>query len=327
MEWKTRLTELVGIRYPIIQGAFAGFGNSRLAAPVSEAGGLGMITAGALKTPENLRKDIRRARSSTDKPLAVNLSVGMCPRIDQMREVAIDEGVPVVETSGFKAAEHGKRLKDAGIIWIHKVATVEHAVSAYEQGADAVVIVGMEGTGFKSIRQLPLSTCIPLAVKQVHVPVVAGGGLGSGRGLVACLALGAEGVYMGTAFMATRECPIPESHKRKLIEFSPSDPHIRDKAVTPPDPEKLKRIMEKREKTGRDEWLQRLELVMLKESEDTARAHGSANELEAAEILRIAPGSLAVGFIDEICTAEELIHRIMKEAEDVLTGGLFSKGM
>jgi nitronate monooxygenase len=278
-----------------------------------------MITAGALKTPENLRKDIRRARSITDKPVAVNLSVGMCPTIDEMREVAIDEGVPVVETSGFKAVEHGKSLQGAGVIWIHKVATVEHAVAAAEQGADAVVIVGMEGTGFKSTRQLPLSISIPLAIKQVDVPVIAGGGIGSGQGLVASLALGAEGVYMGTAFMATKECPIPENHKKRLVELSPSDPQIRDKALTPPDPEKLRKVIAKRGKIEQGNWLQRLELVMLKESEDATDDNYSANELEITEILRIAPGSLAVGFIDEICTVRELINRIISEAEEVLT--------
>jgi len=232
-----------------------------------------------------------------------------------------------VETSGFKAAEHGKRLKEAGIVWIHKVATIEHAVAAAEQGVDAVVIVGMEGTGFKSVRQLPLSICIPLAARRVGVPVIAGGGLGSGQGLAACLALGADGIYMGTAFMATKECPIPEHHKKKLVELSPSDPQIRDKVVTPPDPEKLRKVMAKREKVDQDKWLQKLELVMLKESEDAADEKGSAEELETAEILRLAPGSLAVGFIDAIRTAEELIHRIIKEAEEVLTGDSLSKGI
>ena len=226
-------------------GAFAGFGDSRLAAAVSEAGGLGMITAGALRTPENLSEDIRRAHSITHKPIAVNLSMGMCPMVEEMREVAIEEGIPVVETSAFNASEHGRRLKDAGVIWIHKVATVEHAIAAAKQGADAIVIVGIEGTGFKSIRQLPISIALPLAVKQIDVPVVAAGGIGSGRGLIASLALGAEGVYIGTAFMATKECPIPERHKEFLVKSQPTDPQIRDKTLTPPDPEKVKKVMEK----------------------------------------------------------------------------------
>jgi len=321
MELKTRLTELMGIPYPIIEGSFGGFGNSRLAAPVSEAGGLGMITAGALKSPENLKKDIRHARSMTDKPIAVNLTVGLCPRIDEMLAVAIEEGIPVVETSVFNAAEYGKRLKEAGVTWIHKVATVEHAVAAAKQGADAVILVGIEGTGFKSIRQLPISIAIPLAVKQIDVPVIAAGGFGSGHGLVAAMALGAEGIYMGTAFMATEECPIPESHKNRLVDLSPTDPQILKKALAPPDPESFKKVMEKRGKVDMTQWLAQLEHVMLKESEEEVREAA----FETLEILKLAPGSLAVGFIDDICTARELINRIIKEAEEALSRGVFTQ--
>jgi len=324
MQFETRLTKLLGIRYPIVMGSFSGFGDSRLATYVSEAGGLGMITAGALKTPENLREDIRRARSITDKPIAVNLSVGGCRMIETMREVAIEEGIPVVETSGFNASEHGRRLKDAGVIWIHKVATVEHAIAAAKQGADAVVIVGLEGTGFKSINQLPISTAIPWAVKQIDVPVVAAGGISSGRGLVASLALGAEGIYMGTAFMATTECPIPETHKRRLIELLPIDPEIRNKVLSPPDPERVRKVMEKKGKVTKGKWLAELEMVMLKESEDAVTNTTFINEIETAEILRLAPGSLAVTFLDEICSVSELINRIIKEAEDTLGQGVFA---
>jgi NAD(P)H-dependent flavin oxidoreductase YrpB (nitropropane dioxygenase family) len=313
MEWKTRLTELFGVKYPIIQGAFAGFGDSRLAAAVSEAGGLGMITAGALKTPENLRKDIIRARSITDKPIAVNLTMGLCP-VEEMREVVIEEGIPVVETAAFNASEHGRRLKDAGVIWIHKVATVEHAIVAARQGADAVVIVGIEGTGFKSIHQLPISIALPLAVKQIDVPVVAAGGIGSGRGLIASLALGAEGIYMGTAFMATKECPIPERHKEFLVKSQPTDPKIL-KNLIPPDPEKVKKVMEKRGKIEQGQWLRQLERVVLKEAAEGAT---DDNAFETEEVLNLAPGSLAVGFLDKICTVSELIERIIKEAEGIL---------
>jgi len=315
MEWKTEVTELMGIKYPIIQGSFAGFGDSRLGAAVSEAGGLGMITAGALKTPEKLREDIKRARSITDKPIAVNLTIGMFPMMEEMREVAIEEGIPVVETSAFDGRVHGKRLKEAGVVWIHKVATVEHAIAAARQGADAVVIVGIEGTGFKSINQLPISIAIPWAVKQIGVPVIAAGGIASGHGLLGSLGLGAQAIYMGTAFMATKECPISEKHKNILISSLPTDPKIRDKALTPPDPEKLKKIIAKRGKMDQGEWLARLERVMLKESDNDEVG------FETQEVLSLAPGSLAVGFLDEICTVKELIDRIIGEAEDILAKG------
>ncbi len=315
MEWKTKLTELLGIRYPIIQGSFAGFGDSRLATAVSDAGGLGMITAGALKTPENLQKDIKRARSITDRPIAVNLTVGTCPYIDEMRDVVIGEKIPVVETSAYNAKEHGKKLKEAGIVWIHKVATVEHALVAAKQGADAVVIVGIEGTGFKSIRQLPISTAIPMAVNQMDVPVVAAGGIGSGRGLLSAFALGACGIYMGTAFMATKECPIPEGYKKRLVELSPADPEIRDKVLAPPDPEKVKKVMEKRGRVDEHEWLSQVESALAKEPE-VGRVEQTRDTFE---VLKLSPGSLAVGFLEKICTVGELIDEIIREAEVVLT--------
>ena len=147
MNWKTRVTELLGSKYPIIQGAFGGFGVSALAAPVSEAGGFGIITASALRTPEGLREDIRRARSMTDQPIGVNISVGLCPRIDEMREVAIEERVPVIFTAAYRADDHGRRIKGAGLKWVHKVATIQHALAAERHGADAVVIIGLEGAG------------------------------------------------------------------------------------------------------------------------------------------------------------------------------------
>nr|HID59523.1 nitronate monooxygenase [Desulfobacterales bacterium] len=318
MEWKTRLTEMFGIKYPIIQGAFGGFGTSKIAAPVSEAGGLGIITAGALNTPEELRKDIRRARSITDKPIGVNLSVGFCPRIDEMREVAIEEGVSVVETAAYKATDHGKRLKEAGVKWIHKVATVKHAIIAEQQGADAVVIVGTEGVGFKSPDQLPTLTSITWAAKQIEIPIIAAGGIGDARSFLAALAMGAEGVYMGTAFMATKECPISEHHKRYLVETRPDDHRLIRKILTPPDPKQLEKVMKERGRISHDEWMAKLEMVLLKEDPEKAKS------LEPEEVLKLAPASLAVSAIDRIVTVRELIDSIIKGAEKILKSGIFS---
>ena len=121
--WKTKITEMLGIKYPIILGAFGGFGTSALAAPVSEAGGLGLITAHVLRTPEGLREDIRRLKSKTDKPFGVNMSMSVCVDIDRLVDVIIEENVPVVETSVYRGDVYGKRLQAAGIKWIHKVAT------------------------------------------------------------------------------------------------------------------------------------------------------------------------------------------------------------
>ncbi|MEW6616408.1 MAG: nitronate monooxygenase [Thermodesulfobacteriota bacterium] len=317
MEWKTRVTEMLGIKYPIIQGSYGGFGTSEIAAPVSEAGGLGIITAGALKTPEGLREDIRKAMSMTDKPICVNLSVGICPHIDDMREVAIEEGIPVVETSAFQASNHGKRLKDAGVKWIHKVATVKHAIVAEKQGADAVVIVGMEGIGFKSVEQLPTLTSITWAVKQMKIPVIAAGGIGDARGFLASLAMGAEAAYLGTAFMATKECPIPERHKQYLVDVDPADPKLMKKVLSPPSPLALEKVMKLRGNIPHGEWMMKLERVLLKEDPDDML-------LESDEVLKLAPGSLAVSGIDKVLTVKELIDSIINGAEYILKSGVFA---
>jgi NAD(P)H-dependent flavin oxidoreductase YrpB (nitropropane dioxygenase family) len=310
--WKTRITEMLGIRYPIIQGAFAGFGTSALAAPVSEAGGLGMITATALRTPEGLRQDIRRAKSITDKPFGVNLTMFGSPNIEEMREVVIEEGVPVVETAAYRADMHGKRLQERGVKWIHKVATVKHALAAEEQGVDAVVMVGLEGAGFKSALQLPTLISVTWACRQLKIPVIAAGAIADGRGLMAALAMGAEGVYMGTAFMATKECPISERHKMSMIRADPTEPKYRERCLAPPKPDELARVMQERGSMPEHEWLFRLERAMLKEAPDISL---SADFDLEEEVLRSLPGSLAVALIDKVVSVRELIESIMAEAE------------
>lgn len=309
--WKTRVTEMLGVEYPIIQGAFHGFGTSELAAAVSEAGGLGMITAHALNTPEGLREDIHRLKSKTDKPFAVNISVSLCTNIGEMIDVIIDEEVPVVETSIYRANIYGKRLQEAGIKWIHKVATVRHALSAEEQGVDAVVIIGLEGTGFKSPIQLPTLICIPWAVKQIKIPIIAGGGIGDSHGFMAALAMGAEAVYMGTAFMATKECPIPDRYKQLLAEGNPADPKFRDRNLTPANTEEYNRVLQEKGTIPDSEWLMKLEKAMVGRPLDEP----IGEEIEG--MMQLAPGSLTVGVIDEVTTVKELIENIITGAEAI----------
>jgi len=305
MEWKTRVTELLGIKYPIIQGALALFGNADLAVAVSEAGALGMITANALRTPERLRKEIRRAKSMTDKPFAVNLSPAMDPGLNLMRDIAIEEKVPVIETAGYRSTEHGMRVKEAGLIWIHKVTTLRHAIAAERDGADAVCLVGLEGAGFKNPAILTTFVSIPMAVRHVKIPVIAAGGIGDARGFLAALALGAEAVLLGTAFMAVKECPISERRKQALLEANPYDPKWRDVILNAPTVEDIGRV---KEAMG---------------SGATLQAIGEAEKFGALDPARHFPypASLAVGFIDRIVTAGELINSIIREAEEVLTSG------
>jgi len=298
VEWRSRVTDLLGCTYPIIQGAYGGFGTSAIAAPVSEAGGFGIIEATALSTPDKLRKDIRRARSMTDRPFGVNLSLIGHPRIDELREAAIEERVAAIFTSAYKAEDHGRRIREAGIPWVHKVGTMKHALSAEAQGADAVVMVGIEGEGEKAALHLSTLTSVTLATRDLRIPVIAAGGIGDGRSFLAAIAMGAEGVYMGTAFMATKECPISERHKKALVNASPYDPGLRNKVFAPPPP-------------GLDELTRKQEVWQLV---------GDAKPPSVSKPMPVMSGSMAVGAIAGIVTVKELIDSIIREAEDLLVG-------
>ncbi len=305
MKWKTRATELLGIKYPIMQGALAGIGTAPLAAAVSNAGGLGMITAWTLRTPERLRDEIRRARAMTGKPFAVNLSPAMDPALKAMREVAIEERVPVIETAGSRAMEHGRRVKEAGLIWIHKVQTVKHALAAERDGADAVCVMGLEGAGLKSPLVLTTLVTVPLVVKNVRIPVIAAGGIGDARTFLGALALGAEAVQLGTVFCAIKECPLSERHKQALVEADPYDPKWRDSILA----------------TSRVEDIQRLKVAM--ESKEIMRAAAKAESTGIPKEAGTGAISLAIGFVDKVVIAKELIDSIIGDAEEILT----SKGI
>ncbi len=301
MEWETRITKLFNIKYPIIEGALSGIGNVGLAVPVSEAGGLGMITALNMRTPENLREKIQKAKSMTDKPFAVNFSPTMIPKLLDMLDVAIDEKVPVIETAGSQATEFGKKIKDAGLIWMHKVQTVKHALTAEREGADAVCIMGMEGAGLKNPTMLTTLVTIPLAVKQLKIPVVAAGGIGDARTFLAALALGAEAVLLGSVFCAVKECPLSDKRKQVLVDADPYDPRWRDPILQTPKFEDLQKLFE------------------AKGTKEILKAAGKAEDFGIPKEAGTYAISLAIGFIDNVPTAKELIDKMISEAEEILT--------
>jgi NAD(P)H-dependent flavin oxidoreductase YrpB (nitropropane dioxygenase family) len=321
MEWNTRVTALLGSRYPIIQGAFGTFGTSAIAAPTSEAGGFGLITASALETPEGLRDDIRRARSMTDKPFGVNLSIGTCPRIDEQLEICIEEEVTAVETAAYRGDQYGIRLKEAGVKWIHKVVSVRHAIAAERHGADAVVILGLEGVSFKSPIQLPTLIGIPLAARQIEIPIIASGGIGDARGFLAALAMGAEAVCLGSVFVATKECPTSDGNKQTLVDGDPSDPAIRDRVLASHDPRELEKVMALRDSVPTHEWLQRLESVRMG---GTADERLDMSHMPESEAMQAGGASLAVGTIDKVVSVKELIDGIIQGAEEILTSQPFA---
>ncbi|MHA1299247.1 MAG: NAD(P)H-dependent flavin oxidoreductase [Candidatus Helarchaeota archaeon] len=235
MKWKTKFTIMTGCEYPIIQGAYATFGTHKIAAPVSEAGGMGVITAIAFRKPEKLREDIKKCKKLTEKPFGVNFSI-LKQRgynedfFDEMVNIVIDEDIKTVFTSAYKAMKIGQTVKEHGINWFHKVATMKHALAAERQGADGVTIVGLEGTGYKNPIQNTTLINMTNAVRLLKIPVIAAGGIGDARGYLSALTMGAQAVCMGTAFMACKECPIPDKFKKnKLVEQSAFDPNLHPK--------------------------------------------------------------------------------------------------
>ncbi|MHA1278861.1 MAG: NAD(P)H-dependent flavin oxidoreductase [Candidatus Helarchaeota archaeon] len=227
MQYKTPFTELTEVQYPIIMGAFAGLGKADFAAPVSEAGGLGIITAHNFKTITRFKAELEKMASLTSKPFGVNFSVG--PPGERFRhfmrekdffpfvEAAIDFGIKTMTTSAYKAKEIGDRLHSSGCHWIHKCATLHHAISAQHHGVDMVVIVGLEGTGFKNPLQNTTLINMTVAKKLLDIPIIAAGGIADARGFLSALMMGASAVCFGTLLMATTECPISDKFKQKQL--------------------------------------------------------------------------------------------------------------
>lgn len=220
MTLRTRFTDLVGIKHPIVQGGMMWVGRAELAAAVSNAGGLGLLTALTQPTPDDLRREIDRCRAMTDKPFGVNLTILPSvtpPPYAAYRQAIIDSGITIVETAGGKPQEHIDALKAHDITIIHKCTSVRHAVSAERMGVDAISIDGFECAGHPGEDDVPGLVLIPAAADRLTIPMIASGGFGDGRGLAAALALGAEGINMGTRFCATVEAPIHDNVKRLLL--------------------------------------------------------------------------------------------------------------
>ena len=321
MKWKTRLTELLNCDYPILQGALSRIGNWKFAAAVSEAGAHGCLTAAVSMTPEKLREDIRRCKDATDKDFSVNITVGMCPHIDEMLDVVLDEGIEVIETAVFTADEYGKRIKDAGRKWIHKTATLKHALHAQKQGADALILVGLEGIGFKNIQQLPTMTTIAWASRHIKVPIIAAGGIGDARTFLGSLALGAEGVMMGTAFMATKECPISDRFKEKMVTAFPDNPHLRNRVLAPPNPGDYEAVMNKRDEMPLPNWLTALERVMLKHDDWEIAPEMWNEDYDRLSSMM----SFGVTYVDNIPTVKEFVDNIIEGADNIINDWEFLK--
>jgi nitronate monooxygenase len=226
---RTRITELLGIRYPIVQGGMQWVGTAEMAAAVSNGGGLGIVTALTQPSPEALAAEIRRCRGMTDAPFGVNLTILPTitpPPYERYLDVILDSGVKILETAGNSPREFIARARAAGVRLIHKCVTVRHALSAERHGVDIVSIDGFECAGHPGEDDIGGLVLIPVAAKALRIPIIASGGIADGRGLAAALVLGAEGVNMGTRFCATREAPIHERIKQALVNASERDTRL-----------------------------------------------------------------------------------------------------
>lgn len=316
---KTRITELFGIRHPIIQGGMHYVGFAELAAAVSNAGGLGIITGLTQKTPELLAHEIRRCREMTDQPFGVNLTIlpTLVPRpYGEYIDAIIDSGVKIVETAGNNPKPFLPKLKEAGIKVIHKCTSVRHGVTAEKVGVDAISMDGFECAGHPGEDDVPNLVLLPAAANVISIPMIASGGFGDARGLVAALALGCEGINMGTRFMATKEAPIHDNVKKALVD---SD--------------------------------ERSTSLILRTMRNTSRVYGNSVAKKAIEmehegktIQEIGPivagakgrvvyetgdmehgiwsAGTVMGLIKDIPSCKELVERIVSEAEEMIRGRL-----
>ena len=317
--FKTRFTETFGIEHPIVQGGMQWVGRAELVAAVANAGALGMITALTQPTPEDLTKEIARCRSLTDKPFGVNLTILPAikpPPYAEYRQAIIEAGIKIVETAGNKPQEHVDEFRRHGVKVLHKCTSVRHALSAERMGVDGISIDGFECAGHPGEDDTPGLILIPAAADKVKIPMIASGGFGDARGLVAALALGAEGVNMGTRFMATKESPIHQAIKEQIV--------ANDERAT----DLIFRTMHNTSRVAKNAISQ--QVVALEKQgakfEDVRELVAGSRGRNVYEVgdndAGIWSAGQIQGLIHDIPSCEELIHRMVREAEEIINGRL-----
>ena len=317
---KTRVTELLGIRYPIVQGGMMWVGRAEMASAVSNAGGLGVLTALTFPDPAALSREIERCRTLTDQPFGVNLTIlpsASPPPYADYLDAIIEAGVKVLETAGSGPAAFIQKAKAGGLTVVHKCTSVRHALSAERHGVDAVSIDGFECAGHPGEDDIGGLVLIAAAARCVKVPLIASGGIADGRGLAAALALGAEGVNMGTRFCATVEAPIHANIKRMIVDRSERDTRL---------------IFRTLRNTGRvlanavsDEVValeRRPGGVEFKDIHPLVMGARGRQALETGDIdAGLVWGSQVVGLIDDVPTCDELIQRMVRDCRERLAAG------
>ena len=314
---KTRITELFNIEHPIIQGGMHFVGLAELAAAVSNAGALGIITGLTQKTPELLAKEIARCRDMTDKPIGVNLTflpTFANPPYPEYIAAIVEGGVKVVETAGRSPEVHMPALKAAGIQVIHKCTSVRHALKAEKIGCDAVSVDGFECGGHPGEDDVPNFILLPRAAEALKIPFVASGGMADGRSLVAALALGAEGINMGTRFIATQEAPVHANVKQAIVNASELDTRL------------IMRSLRNTERVINNQGVERL-MAIEREKGDALKIEDIIDEVAGIYPRVMVQGEMdagawscgmVAGLIHDVPSCQALIQRIMAQADQLI---------
>jgi NADH:quinone reductase (non-electrogenic) len=312
---KTRFTEAFGVELPITQGGMQWVGRAELVAAVADTGCLGFLTALTQPTPEALAAEIVRTKELTDKPFGVNLTILPAinpPPYAEYRQAIVESGVKSVETAGYNPKEHIPDFHAAGIKVVHKATSVRHALSAQRAGVDAISIDGFECAGHPGEDDIPGLILIPAAAKALDIPIIASGGFGDGRGLVAALALGADGINMGTRFLCTVESPIHERIKEQIV--------AQDEHAT----ELIFRQLGNTSRVARNRVSE--EVIGIEKGGGTfddirelvAGARGRKVYEEGDPEAGVWSVGLVQGLIDDVPTVAELIERIVVEADEII---------
>jgi nitronate monooxygenase len=319
---KTRITELFGIDYPIIQGGMHYVGYAELVAAVSNAGGLGIITALTQPTPEDLAKEIARCKEMTDKPFGVNITIlpafGHIPYDEYIRAI-IESGVKIVETAGRNPEPFLPAFKEVGIKVIHKCTSVRHSLKAERIGCDAVSVDGFECGGHPGEDDIPNMILLPRAAEELTIPFVSSGGMADARSLVASLAMGADGMNMGTRFIATQEAPVHENVKQALVDADELQTQL------------IMRPLRNTERVLRNSATEKVLEIEREKGSDLDIEHirhlvsgaGGRTVLHEGKMdAGVFSCGMVTGLIHDIPTCKELIDRIMAEAEEIIRGRL-----
>ena len=321
--FQTRITELLGIKYPIVQGGMVHLARAELVAAVSNAGGLGIVTSADHETSQGLREELRKIKSLTDKPFGVNINLAPAARPvnnEEYIDVLIEEGVRIVETSGRSPEPYMKQLKQGNVIVVHKApGGVRYADAAELVGCDAVSIIGYECGGHPGPDDTGSVVLVPATVRAVKIPVLAGGGFADAAGFVAALALGADGVLMGTRFMATRECPAHPAFKEWLLRAREIDTVITQRSIRAPSRVlRNEAVLKVLEMEGRGATLE--ELLTVTSGQNSTRVY-FGGDLEAG----VAECGQVVGLLQDVPTVKEVIDGIIDGAREIIEkrlGGL-----